>query len=182
MLAARSSPGLWPSTRRARRRRVLRAVPGQGRAPRRSRSRCAISSHAVRTMTGVTPVTFRPHRRTDDNRSGTHSVHKLPWFLRKLRGIAASRSWARNGLLPGMSVRIGATQALLAMQKVEGSNPFSRFRKGLPLQAFFACAVGWCVCVAGHPLGTGGAARGGSASRSGELRLLCRQFAGDSNH
>ncbi len=34
------------------------------------------------------------------------------------------------------------------MQKVEGSNPFSRSRKGLHLQAFFACAVGLCVCFA----------------------------------
>jgi hypothetical protein len=33
------------------------------------------------------------------------------------------------------------------MQKVEGSNPFSRFEKGLYLQAFFACAVGLCICV-----------------------------------
>ena len=33
------------------------------------------------------------------------------------------------------------------MQKVEGSNPFSRFRKGLHLQAFFVCAVAKCVCV-----------------------------------
>ena len=35
------------------------------------------------------------------------------------------------------------------MQKVEGSNPFSRSRKGVHLQAFFVYAVGWCVCVAG---------------------------------
>jgi hypothetical protein len=40
------------------------------------------------------------------------------------------------------------------MQKVERSNPFSRFREGLHLQAFFIRAVGGCVCVAGHPLGT----------------------------
>ena len=33
------------------------------------------------------------------------------------------------------------------MQKVEGSNPFSRSQKGLHLQAFFAWAVGLCVCV-----------------------------------
>src|SRR5215204_7192307 len=33
---------------------------------------------------------------------------------------------------------------LLAMQKVEGSNPFSRFGKGLHLQAFSVCAVCWC--------------------------------------
>jgi hypothetical protein len=30
---------------------------------------------------------------------------------------------------------------LLAMQKVEGSNPFSRFRKGPDLQVFFVLAV-----------------------------------------
>jgi hypothetical protein len=34
------------------------------------------------------------------------------------------------------------------MQKVEGSNPFSRFREGLHLQVFFVCAVGLCVCLA----------------------------------
>jgi hypothetical protein len=39
------------------------------------------------------------------------------------------------------------THLLLAMQKVEGSNPFSRSQKGRHLQAFFACAVGLCVCV-----------------------------------
>jgi hypothetical protein len=33
------------------------------------------------------------------------------------------------------------------MQKVEGSNPFSRLRKGLRLQAFFVRAVGWTFCV-----------------------------------
>jgi hypothetical protein len=33
------------------------------------------------------------------------------------------------------------------MQKVVGSNPISRFRKGPHLQAFFVGAVGWCVCV-----------------------------------
>jgi hypothetical protein len=31
---------------------------------------------------------------------------------------------------------------LLAMQKVEGSNPFSRFRKGLHLQVFFVRLAG----------------------------------------
>ena len=37
---------------------------------------------------------------------------------------------------------------LLAMQKVEGSTPFSRFVEGLHLQAFFMDAVGLCVCFA----------------------------------
>jgi hypothetical protein len=32
--------------------------------------------------------------------------------------------------------------ALLAMQKVEGSNPFSRFKKGLRLQVSLVSAVG----------------------------------------
>jgi hypothetical protein len=42
-----------------------------------------------------------------------------------------------------------AAPALLAMQKVEGSNPFSRFTKGPHLQVFSYGAVGWCVCVTG---------------------------------
>jgi hypothetical protein len=33
------------------------------------------------------------------------------------------------------------------MQKVEGSNPFSRFAKGLHLQAFLVSAVALFVCV-----------------------------------
>jgi hypothetical protein len=36
---------------------------------------------------------------------------------------------------------------LLAMQKVEGSNPFSRFTKGLHLQVVFVAAVGLFVCI-----------------------------------
>jgi hypothetical protein len=43
------------------------------------------------------------------------------------------------------------------MQKVEGSNPFSRFRKGLHLQAFCMCTVGWWVLrrrvAIGYPVG-----------------------------
>jgi hypothetical protein len=38
-----------------------------------------------------------------------------------------------------------APHVLLAMQKVEGSNPFSRFRKGLRLQVFFVSGVGLVV-------------------------------------
>jgi hypothetical protein len=34
------------------------------------------------------------------------------------------------------------------MQKVEGSNPFSRFQEDLHLQVFFVRAVGLCVCFA----------------------------------
>jgi hypothetical protein len=33
------------------------------------------------------------------------------------------------------------------MQKVEGSNPFSRSRERLHLQAFFVVAVGWAFCI-----------------------------------
>jgi hypothetical protein len=33
------------------------------------------------------------------------------------------------------------------MQKVEGSNPFSRSQEGLHLQGFFVVAVGWAFCI-----------------------------------
>jgi hypothetical protein len=49
-----------------------------------------------------------------------------------------------------MTLLSRAPPALLAMQKVEGSNPFSRFRKGLHLQVFFVDAFGLCVCVIGQ--------------------------------
>jgi hypothetical protein len=57
---------------------------------------------------------------------------------------------------------IRAPWRLLAMQKVEGSNPFSRFVKGLHLQVFLLGAVGWSVCITGHPMGTRRPTRGGS--------------------
>jgi hypothetical protein len=82
--------------------------------------------------------------------------------------------------MPVFAGDIGAereTHLLLAMQKVEGSNPFSRFRKGLHLQAFFLGAVGWCVCITGHPMGT----RADNTPRE-RLRESCLQaFPGDSN-
>jgi hypothetical protein len=71
-----------------------------------------------------------------------------------------------------------ALQALLAMQKVEGSNPFSRFQEGLHLQVFFVPAVGWCVCIAGYQMGTRRPMRGGSDSEQARLQA----FPDDSNH
>jgi hypothetical protein len=50
-----------------------------------------------------------------------------------LRRIAAS---GENGLFAGLFNAGREARVLLAMQKVEGSNPFSRFEKGLHLQAF----------------------------------------------
>jgi hypothetical protein len=63
------------------------------------------------------------------------------------------------------------------MQKVEGSNPFSRFSKGLHLQVFFVRAVGWCVCVAGHPMGTGDQHTARGVSEQARLQA----FLDDSN-
>jgi hypothetical protein len=52
---------------------------------------------------------------------------------------------------------LGAAELLLAMQKVEGSNPFSRFGKGLHLQAFFV--RGWCDKTSTPPRLSDSAAR-----------------------
>jgi hypothetical protein len=59
------------------------------------------------------------------------------------------------------------------MQKVVGSNPISRFRKGLYLQAFFACAVGLCVCVGSDLLRT---RRGPIVGRSKKNGLFAGRF------
>jgi hypothetical protein len=61
---------------------------------------------------------------------------------------------------------------LLAMQKVVGSNPISRFAEGLRLQVFFVEAVGWCVCVAGHPMGIRRLTRAGRVSEQAPLQAL----------
>ena len=63
------------------------------------------------------------------------------------------------------------------MQKVEGSNPFSRFRKGMRLQVFFVSVVGWCVSATGLRMGTRGRTSGGSVL---EQRLQAVPY--DSNH
>jgi hypothetical protein len=62
-------------------------------------------------------------------------------------GFAASRGGCENRLLCRNIQRRTGGEVLLAMQKVEGSNPFSRSQKDLHLQVFSACAVGLCVCV-----------------------------------
>jgi hypothetical protein len=77
--------------------------------------------------------------------------------------------------MPVFAGDIGAereTHVLLAMQKVVGSNPISRSRKGLRLQVYFVGAVGWCVCVAGHPAGTRRPPRHGSASEQARLQAI----------
>jgi hypothetical protein len=66
-----------------------------------------------------------------------------------------------------------APHVLLAMQKVEGSNPFSRFAKGLHLQVFFASSVGLCVCVAGQSSDNGARPTRVTAPRKA---LMCRHF------
>jgi hypothetical protein len=67
---------------------------------------------------------------------------------------AGKAPYAPSAKKPSVCRDIHGESALhvpLAMQKVEGSNPFSRFREGLRLQVFFMGAVGWCVCIDGHP-------------------------------
>jgi hypothetical protein len=68
------------------------------------------------------------------------------------------------------------------MQKVEGSNPFSRSGKGLHLQVFFVDAVGWYVCIAGHPMGTWRQMRYGTDSETDSEHACLQAFADDSNH
>jgi hypothetical protein len=60
-------------------------------------------------------------------------------------GFAAGGGGCQNGSFAG-SFSVGQeARVLLAMQKIEGSNPFSRSRKGVRLQVFFvglrSCAI-----------------------------------------
>jgi hypothetical protein len=51
-------------------------------------------------------------------------------------------SYTRTRAFAGNNSTEHEPQELLAMQKVEGSNPFSRFEKAWYLQVFFVDAVG----------------------------------------
>ena len=59
------------------------------------------------------------------------------------------------------------------MQKVEGSNPFSRFEEGLQLAGFLGSTVGKCVCVAGQEFAK--RRRRGPPAPS-EKTLVCRMI------
>jgi hypothetical protein len=63
------------------------------------------------------------------------------------RGIAQRHPHPKTRAFAGNIRTEHEQQELLAMQKVEGSNPFSRSRKGLHLQVFFVHAVALFVCV-----------------------------------
>jgi hypothetical protein len=61
--------------------------------------------------------------------------------------LAAPHRAAEVAAFAGTFSAGAESHKLLAMQKVEGSNPFSRFQEGLHLQVFFVGAVAKCVCV-----------------------------------
>jgi hypothetical protein len=60
-------------------------------------------------------------------RLSANFVPELPWFRAESRGIGARRRYTRTTAFAGDIRKAQKPCALLAMQKVEGSNPFSRF-------------------------------------------------------
>jgi hypothetical protein len=75
---------------------------------------------------GSAPVRFQSGNSRDFAVNAGHRRHPL---ARQKRRICSDIA------------RCTKSRVLLAMQKVEGSNPFSRSRKGLHLQVFFVRAV-----------------------------------------
>jgi hypothetical protein len=74
-------------------------------------------------------------------RLGPVSVRKAPWFPGEYRAFRRAVADAEKASFAA-SFRVERdARVLLAMQKVVGSNPISRFRKGLYLQVFFVGAV-----------------------------------------
>ena len=90
------------------------------------RSPCAISSPALRTTPGVTPVTLG---RTGGQTTTARVPIRYPNsrdFPVKAGEWPSALTVAKSGYLQAFSLQNPALHALLAMQKVEGSNPFSR--------------------------------------------------------
>jgi hypothetical protein len=74
-------------------------------------------------------------------------VWKPPWFPGECRILRLARAGGESGFFAALFGAGPEARVLLAMQKVEGSNPFSRFLETAHLQVFFVGAVGWCVYV-----------------------------------
>jgi hypothetical protein len=77
--------------------------------------------------------------------SGTTSlgpvwVREPPWFPGERRALRRARAGAENGLFAALFGAGREARVLLAMQKVEGSNPFSRFQKGACKSSSFRSA------------------------------------------
>jgi hypothetical protein len=68
---------------------------------------------------------------------GAHWVPKPRESRGESREMTERLSRQRTRVFAGNLRTERGKHALLAMQKVEGSNPFSRFREGLHLQGFF---------------------------------------------
>jgi hypothetical protein len=58
---------------------------------------------------------------------------ETPVISREIRGIGGTPSRGRSSAFAGTLSVCTQSNELLAMQKVEGSNPFSRFRNGHPV-------------------------------------------------
>jgi len=58
---------------------------------------------------------------------GPVSVRKPPWFPDECRALRHAAAGAKEGSFAGSFSAERGARVLLAMQKVEGSNPFSRF-------------------------------------------------------
>jgi hypothetical protein len=101
------------------------------------------------------------------------SVRKLPGFRVKSKASAAA---PRAEEVAHLQAHSGNTQSheLLAMQKVVGSSPISRFRKGLHLQVFFVRAVGWCSSRPRATCGTAVLLRECPATERFASKVSCR--------
>jgi hypothetical protein len=108
---------------------------------------------------------------------GAHSVPRPPWTRGESRGIPKRRSHRGTRVFAGNLRTERGSYVLLAMQKVEGSNPFSRSRKGLHLQVFSSSLCAQSAGASASP-GTQWVPAARPQREALGNRPVCRSFVG----
>jgi hypothetical protein len=78
----------------------------------------------------------RPHRRTNHNPSGTHSVPKLPWFPGESRGMASSADRGEIRQLEAFPYRIRRCMHCLPCRRSWVRIPSAALRKASQMRGF----------------------------------------------
>ncbi len=146
----RSGRRALPATRAGTRALAVRqhdAAPSQGGVHAPYESRCRPGGRGRASGSGSRTGLARPGRRRLAARGSQSLSARVPIRYPNPRDFPVNPgkpSWAPGPEKPRVcrGFRAGSTpRVLLAMQKVVGSNPISRSRKGLHLQVFFVLAV-----------------------------------------
>jgi hypothetical protein len=131
-------------------RRHLQAAYAPAPATARTRSSYSTLGHGDREgVAGCAPTIRERSRRPNPHDPQSGFSPETPAISRQKLGRSPTTLSSENLSFQDFLGR-SESDDLLAMQKVEGSNPFSRSEEDLHLRAFSPPTIGRCRCFPGH--------------------------------